>query len=137
MMRNRRGRISAVVMAAGLVVGGAACSADGSDDDGPIRVGVPLGLTGPAATTADWARMGVELAADEINADGGIDGREVELVVIDTELDPTKAVTAVNRLINQDDVDLIVGPMTSDETLATLPHSTRANIASINGSGSE
>lgn len=137
MMRIRRNRLSVVLVAAGLTVSGVACSSGGSAEGGPIKVGVPLGLTGPAATTADWARMGVELAAEEINADGGIDGREVELVFIDTELDPTKAVTAVNRLINQDDVELIVGPMTSDETLATLPHSTRANIASINGSGSE
>lgn len=80
--------------------------------------------------------MGVELAAEEVNAAGGIDGRQVELVFADTELDPTKAVTAVNRLINQDKVDLIIGPNTSDETLATLPATTRANIASINGSGS-
>jgi ABC-type branched-subunit amino acid transport system substrate-binding protein len=80
--------------------------------------------------------MGVELAAEEINADGGIDGREVELVLADTELNPTKAVTAVNRLVSQEKVDLVIGPLTSDESLATLPILTQANIANINGSGS-
>lgn len=115
--------------------GGAATPSDGSQT-GPIKIGVPLGITGPAATTGSWARVGVETAADELNAAGGIGGREVELVFLDTETDPTKAVSATTRLINQDQVDFIVGPMTSDETLATLPMMNKANIASINGSSS-
>lgn len=116
----------------------AACGGASSDEaDDTIKVGVPLGLTGATAAVGDWARMGVELSVEQINADGGIDGREVEVIFADTEADPTKAVTAMNRLINQEKVDLIVGPMTSDETLATLPATTKANIPSINGSGSE
>jgi branched-chain amino acid transport system substrate-binding protein len=108
----------------------------GAKATGPIKVGVPLGLTGPAASVADWARMGVEMSAAEINTAGGINGRKIKLVFEDTGLDPTKAVMAVNRLINQEKVELIVGPMTSDETLATLPATAKAHIASINGSGS-
>lgn len=141
MAAKRMRRTTAAAGVAGILALTAACGGGSGDDsgssDGPIKVGVPLGLTGPAAATADWARMGVELAVEQINADGGIDGRQVKPVYVDTELDPTNAVTVVNRLINQDKVDIIVGPMTSDETLATLPMTTKANIASINGSGSE
>ena len=136
-MRRYR-RVMGASGAAGLMVLAAACGGSGGDDEsGPIKVGVPLALSGGAAATADWARMGVELSVKEINEAGGIDGREVEAIYADTELDPTNAVTVVNRLINQEDVDLIVGPITSDETLATLPMTTKANIPSINGSGSE
>ncbi len=125
-----------------LVTSLAACSSGGEPDnaggaDGPIRVGVPLGLTGPAAGTADWDRMGVELSVEAVNAAGGIDGREVEAIFVDTELDPAKAVTAVTRLINEDKIDLMIGPMTSDETLATLPALTKANIPSVSGASSK
>lgn len=140
MTTNHRLRRSAV--AAGLVgvlALTAACGSSSAKDEGegPIKLGVALALTGPAAATADWARMGVELSVKQVNEAGGINGRQVEAVYADTELNPTKAVTVVNRLINQDKVDLIIGPLTSDETLATLPMTTKANIASINGSGSE
>src|SRR4051794_10777598 len=94
MTTNHRLRRSLVGGLAAVLVGAtAACGSDptasgGSNEDGPIKVGVALGLTGPAAATASWSRMGVELAAEQINADGGIDGREVELVIADTELNP-------------------------------------------------
>ncbi|MCZ4497554.1 MAG: hypothetical protein JWQ74_107 [Marmoricola sp.] len=137
--KHRFRRTTLAVGLAGVLVAATACgsSGGGRDEGGTIKLGVPLALTGPAAATADWARMGVELSVKQINAAGGIDGRKVKAVYADTELDPTNAVTVVNRLINQDKVDLMVGPITSDETLATLPMTTKANIASINGSGSE
>ncbi|CAM3570794.1 ABC transporter substrate-binding protein [Nocardioides zeicaulis] len=137
---NARSKRGVAFGAVGLLLTAtAACGGDSGDggSSGPIKVGVPLGITGPAAGTADWDRMGVELSVAQINEAGGIDGRQVEAVFADTELDPAKAVTAVNRLINEDKVDLVVGPMTSDETLATLPALTRANIPSINGAGSK
>ncbi|REK73349.1 ABC transporter substrate-binding protein [Aeromicrobium endophyticum] len=135
--RSKRGAAfvtGLVLLGTTAACGGGSGSGGGS---GPIKVGVPLGITGPAAGTADWDRMGVELSVKQINADGGIDGRKVKAVFVDTELDPAKAVTATNRLINEEKVDLVVGPMTSDETLATLPALSRANIPSINGAGSK
>lgn len=133
----------AAVAAASLILLGSlvACSSEPSTvepsgEAGPLKIGVPLALTGSIATVGSWARAGVETAAQEINDAGGINGREVELVILDTEGNPTKAVSTVTRLINQDAVDFIVGPMTSDETLAILPMTNDANMASINGSGS-
>lgn len=137
--RNAR-QVIAVVAATGLLGVTAACGGGGDDSastDAPLKVGVPIPISGPVAAIGDWTRMGIESAAKSINADGGIDGREVELVFADTEADPTKAVTAVTRLVQQDKVDLVIGPITSDEALATLPILTRANVASVNGAGSE
>lgn len=138
-MRKTIRKATMAIAAVGLVVSLAACSGASTPTDtatDPIKIGIPLGITGPIAVVGTWARAGVEAAANELNDAGGIGGRQVELVFLDTEGDPTKAVSATTRLINQDQVDFIVGPMTSDETLATLPMLTTANIASINGSGS-
>lgn len=134
--RSVAGLLTAALLGAMAACGSDPTSSSDGSEEGPIKVGVALGLTGPAAATGSWARMGVELAAEQINADGGIDGRDVKLVMADTELDPTKAVTAMNRLVGQEDVDLVIGPLTSDESLATLPIMTQAGIANINGSGS-
>ena len=135
--RSMAGVLSIALLGAVTACGSNPTASPGDESqEGPIKVGVALGLTGPAAATGSWSRMGVELAAEEINADGGVDGRQIELVMADTELDPTKAVTATNRLVSQEEVDLVIGPNTSDESLAMLPILTRANIANINGSGS-
>ncbi len=130
--------LTAAVLGLALATSLVACSAGDaeSDAEGVLKLGVPLGLTGPAAGTGDWDRMGVELSVAAVNAAGGIDGRQVEAVFVDTELDPANAVTAVTRLINEDKIDFLVGPMTSDETLATLPALTKANIPTISGAGS-
>lgn len=120
-----------------MVASLAACGGGGSGSGGPLKVGVPVGLTGPAAANGEWAKLGVEVALKEINAEGGIDGRQVEVTFGDTELDPTKAVTEMNRLITQTKVDIIIGPLTSDTTLATLPVVNKYKIASIMGSASE
>ncbi|MET4705171.1 ABC transporter substrate-binding protein [Frigoribacterium sp. UYMn621] len=141
-MRKTIRKATMAVAVFGLVVSLAACSGGSTPTatpaaaKGPLKIGVPLGITGPAALVGTWARAGVEAAANELNRAGGIGGRKVELVFLDTETDPTKAVSATTRLINQDRVDFVVGPMTSDETLATLPMLRTANIASINGSSS-
>jgi len=132
-------KLTAAVLGLALASSLVACAEGGEGEgggEGTLKLGVPLGLTGPAAGTGDWDRMGVELSVAAVNAAGGIDGREVEAIFVDTELDPANAVTAVTRLINEDEIDFLVGPMTSDETLATLPALTKANIPTISGAGS-
>jgi len=135
-------RTATAITVVGLIAATVGCSTNGGGntdepaDTSPIKIGVPIPVTGAVASTGDAARMGIELAAETINANGGINGRQVELVVGDTEADPTKANTVVTRLVQQDGVDLIVGPITSDESLATMPILTQANIPSMNGSGS-
>src|ERR1700760_4636431 len=64
----------------------------------PIAIGYLPALTGPSSSTGIGMNRGVQLAVQEINAAGGIDGRQIELVVRDTQSDPTKAVNAAAEL---------------------------------------
>ena len=75
----------------------------------PIKIGTVLSVTGPGAFLGDHMKRGMELAIDEINAKGGINGRKIEWVFYDAETQAGKAVTATRRLIEEDKVDIIVG----------------------------
>src|SRR5271169_717840 len=64
----------------------------------PILIGYLPALTGPSSSTGIGINRGVELAVKEINAAGGIDGRQIELIVRDTQSEPTKAVNGAAEL---------------------------------------
>jgi branched-chain amino acid transport system substrate-binding protein len=87
----------------------------------PYKVGGIFAVTGPASFLGDPEKRSLEMAADAINAKGGIDGHPVEVVIYDTEADPTKTVMAVNKLISKDNVVAIIGPSTTPTTLAVVP----------------
>src|ERR1700688_1679168 len=87
----------------------------------PIRIGFLPALTGPSSSTGIGINRGTELAVEEINAAGGIDGRKIELIVRDTQSDPTKAVNAVAELTQRQKVAIICGPLNSGEALAATP----------------
>ena len=93
--------------------------AEGSGDtepspEGPIKIGVIADLTGPFTTYGTSLSNSVTLAVDEINASGGIDGRQVELLVEDIQTDVSVTVDKARKLLESDGVDLIVGPIGSD-----------------------
>lgn len=96
-------------------LGNAAYAADA------IKVGVISPLTG-AWTVYGAAHMaGFELAVEEINAAGGIDGRPMEIVVGDSKTDPRIVVEQANRLIRQEGVDFLAGTFSSAERNAAGP----------------
>jgi len=74
---------------------------------------------------------GVHHAADAINQAGGVKGRKIELIVRDTQGDPTKAVNAVQEMISRAKVHAIWGPTNSGEALATTPIMARAKLPNI------
>ena len=87
----------------------------------PIRIGYLPALTGPSSSTGIGINRGTELAVKEINAAGGIKGRQIELIVRDTQSDPTKAVNASTELTRRHKVHVIWGPLNSGEALAATP----------------
>ena len=97
----------------------------------PIRIGWLAALTGPLASPSIGFDRGVRFATDEINAKGGINGRKIELVVRDTQGDPTKAVNATQEVISRFKVHAIWGPTNSGELLATTPIMARAKVPSL------
>src|ERR1700691_155079 len=97
----------------------------------PIRVGYLPALTGPSSSTGVGISRGTQLAVQEINAAGGINGRQLELVVRDTQSDPTKAVNASAELTNQEQVQVVFGPLNSGESLAVVPLLARSNTLQV------
>jgi branched-chain amino acid transport system substrate-binding protein len=97
----------------------------------PIQIGYLPALTGPSSSTGIGINRGVELAVKEINAAGGIDGRQIELVVRDTQSDPTKAVNGAAELAHGQKVSVVFGPLNSGETLAVVPLLARANVPEL------
>lgn len=94
----------------------------------PIKIGYLPALTGPSSSTGIGINRGTELAVNGINAAGGINGRMIELVVRDTQSDPTKAVNAVAELTQRQRVSIIWGPLNSGEALAATPLIARNNV---------
>ncbi|MBS3732254.1 MAG: ABC transporter substrate-binding protein [Desulfobacterales bacterium] len=95
------------------------------------KIGGIFSVTGPASFLGDPEKKSMELAIEEINAAGGVDGRMLEPVIYDTEGDPSKTVMAVGKLINKDRVTAIIGPSRTPTTLAVTPMVKRAEIPFI------
>ena len=97
----------------------------------PIRIGYLPALTGPSSSTGVGINRGVQLAVQEINAAGGIDGRQLELITRDTQSDPTKAVNGAAELTHGQKVSVVFGPVNSGESLAVVPLLARTNTPQI------
>lgn len=86
----------------------------------PIRIGVPLPLTGGLAGAGAQLQWGIEYAAKEANAAGGLFGRKLELVIEDTKGEPNTSATVAAKLGGQDKVDAVVGGFGSTADFALL-----------------
>ena len=93
----------------------------GGDEDEPFRIGVMESLTGPGETYGTVANQAKQLAVDEINAAGGIDGRMIELVVEDSKCNSADAITAYNKLTDVEGVKIILGTSCSGAMLGAAP----------------
>ena len=82
---------------------------------GPIKVGVPIPLSGPAALYGEPALKGAQMFVQEINAAGGVLGRKLELVVRDSKAVPDEAVRVSREMILKENVAFLVGTLTSAE----------------------
>lgn len=85
--------------------------------DQPIKIGALFAETGPASFLGAPAARTARMLTDQINADGGLLGRPVELVLRDTGGSPERAVSFARQLIEEDRVVAIIGPSTSGETM--------------------
>jgi branched-chain amino acid transport system substrate-binding protein len=122
-------RRQALASAAGAIASTVAKPAIAAKD--PILIGYLPALTGPSSSTGIGINRGVQLAVQEINAAGGIDGRQIELIVRDTQSEPTKAVNGAAELIHAHKVNVVLGPVNSGESLAVVPLLARANTPQI------
>src|SRR5205823_6524913 len=81
----------------------------------PIKVGMPMPLSGPPALFGEPACKGGQVYVEEINAKGGVLGRNLELIVRDSKADANEAVRQARELILKDNVEFLVGTLTSAE----------------------
>ncbi len=94
------------------------CGTGVSSAGQPIKIGAFFALSGPAAFIGTPTRLVAEMAVDQINQAGGINGRPLELVIADTESDPQKALLAARRLVERERVTALVGPTRTDTGMA-------------------
>ena len=120
-------RIAAVAAAAALMLSVTACgssgdssSSSGSSDGDVIKVGVLFSESGSTALVEKTMTNACKMAFDEINAAGGINGKQIEYIHEDYASDPAKATEKIKKLIEQDKVVATVGCYTSASRQATL-----------------
>lgn len=86
-----------------------------------IRIGVNEPLTGPFAASGTYVVNGAKIAADEINAKGGVLGKKIELLIEDNKSNPTEAAAVAEKLITSDKTPVMMGAWGSSLTLAVMP----------------
>ena len=96
--------------------------------DSEILIGSHQDLSGPVAALGSPLRDGMLLAVDDINAAGGINGRQVRMLVEDTAFDPKKAVLATEKLVGQDKVFAMIACLGSAPVQASMPLMLDANV---------
>ncbi|MFB6187685.1 MAG: ABC transporter substrate-binding protein, partial [Halobacteriaceae archaeon] len=106
---------------AGCIGGG------GGGEEGPIKLGGVLPLTGIQAEPAKWIKRAWELKIEQVNDNGGLFGRDVDLIVYDNELTASKTQRQTQRLLTKNNVDILLGPYNT----VTMP--TMAPIAESHG----
>jgi branched-chain amino acid transport system substrate-binding protein len=99
-----------------------------AQSSGPIKIGALIALSGPAAAYGAEERRAIEAVFNEVNAQGGIGGRKIEVVVRDTKTNPTEAARLANQVIADDKVIAIIGATTGSETLAFADVAMRAQV---------
>lgn len=105
---------------AGAMLAGTAMAAPALAQQAPIKIGVPLPLTGALAGGGTQILWGIQYAADEINEAGGLFGRKIELVIEDTKGEPNTSASIAAKLATQDKVDAFVGGFGSTSDFALL-----------------
>ena len=130
--RRRLGRIALALptLLAALVVG----PAFGQVKE-PVKVGVVLSLSGPAAVFGLPERDAINAVYKEITAAGGVNGRKLELVFYDDKTNPTEAARGVTQLINDEKVVAIIGPGTGGNILAAGPIADRLKVPLLGPAG--
>lgn len=114
-MSTRHGTSCAIIaLALGFAVAAPASAAD-------IKIGMVTPITGPAAESGKYAQIGANMAIDEINAAGGVNGNKLTLVVEDDQTSNPGIIAAFSRLATQTDIPIFLGSVRSTQVDAMSP----------------
>jgi branched-chain amino acid transport system substrate-binding protein len=106
----------------------------GANATGPIKIGEVGSMTGPQATFGTSSDNGIQMAVGELNAAGGIKGRQVQIIKLDDEGKPEEAATAVTRLIASEHVTALLGEVASTISKFMAPKAQAARVPMISPS---
>ncbi|GIL01343.1 MAG: hypothetical protein BroJett030_12420 [Alphaproteobacteria bacterium] len=127
------GRLGMLAMTSATAV---AMTLTGAAAQDTIKMGGIVSVTGGGASIGSVAVAAWKLAVEEINAAGGVLGKQIELVIADTTTDPTHGVSEARRLIENEGIALLVGPATSQETIPITAVTTEKKIAQVSTAAS-
>jgi branched-chain amino acid transport system substrate-binding protein len=123
-MKNRHLRATGffralcVLMVSMLAVFSYSCR---SQEQGQVTIGAVLSMTGSASVWGENSKNGIELAVEELNAAGGINGKPIRVVYEDSKSEPKAAVDALRKVISSDKVPVVIGDVASSNVLAMAP----------------
>jgi branched-chain amino acid transport system substrate-binding protein len=127
---TKRGFAAAALLA--LAIAPTAAIAQGAE---PVKIGVVLSLSGPAAVFGLPERNAIMAIDKEIEAGGGVKGRKLDLIFFDDKTNPTEAARGVTQLVNDDKVVAIIGPGTGGTILAAGPIAERLKTPLLGPAG--
>jgi branched-chain amino acid transport system substrate-binding protein len=144
----RQHRVARLVLA-GLLLGSVACSvppSSGSPTSAaatrpaapsaePIKLGVLADLSGPFAPQGAQLRINTDLAVQQWNESGGVDGRPVQALYVDPKSDPAQALQAATQFVQRDRVDVLVGGVGSNECAAVQELAAKVQVLYLTSSG--
>ncbi len=122
-------KLIAAIACAALIVGLASVGHTAKDD--PIKIGALFSVTGRTAPLGAPEKNTAEMIVEQVNANGGVLGRKIDLIVYDTEGNNTKALKLVKRLMHGDKVTGVIGPTLSGTTLACVNAVQKAKVPMI------
>ena len=118
-----------------LAVALAACETNGEvAEDEPYTIGVMESVTGPGESYGTVMVQAKQMAADEINAAGGVDGRPLRLIIEDSKCGAADAITAYNKLTDVDGVKIILGTSCSGAMLGAAPLAEQDGVVMLSAS---
>ncbi|HEX2947092.1 MAG TPA: ABC transporter substrate-binding protein [Clostridia bacterium] len=125
--------LSVIVLAALAVTALAGCGTTAQNAN-EIKIGINYELSGGVATYGQSSVEGIELAIEQINAAGGINGKTIKAVKYDNKSEPAEATTLASKLMTQDKVVAVLGPATSGSFKAEIPVALKNKIPVASGS---
>lgn len=105
-----------------------------SEPQNEIKIGLNYELSGAAASYGQDTLNGILMALDEINASGGVLGKQITYVKLDNKTDPAESTSVATRLATKENVSVILGPATTGATKASIPVADKNKVPLISAS---
>ena len=112
-------KLSLIAAAMALTAGAVSAQTQGVSKN-EIVIGSIQDLSGPLAGFGKQVRLGMMLRVDEVNEQGGVNGRKIKLLVEDSGYDPRRAVLAAQKLVNQDKIFAMIGHIGTAQNLSLI-----------------